>query len=76
MTHVRKPNRRPLVVLSSAGAGGDDLCPIAGKLRYLDERSARLALTQLGSRNAEPDRVLATYRCPSCGDWHVGHRPA
>jgi hypothetical protein len=74
MTHIRKPNRRPNTALASAAAG-DALCPRAGKLRYLDERSARQAMAELGPRNADPERELNVYRCPVCTDWHVGHRP-
>ena len=51
-----------------------ELCPISGKIRMLDQRSAEQLRVVLAAKVNDPDRDrLETYPC-ACGDWHVGHR--
>lgn len=71
MTHVSKPNRRPIPGLADLVNGGS--CPSSRKIRWLDERTARQALEQIGRHDPDADR-LGVYQCARCGDWHVGHR--
>ena len=52
----------------------------SGKVRHPDEESAlRQVLVQRIENNlaglALRSVGLGTYRCESCGSWHVGHRP-
>ena len=72
MTHVRRPNRRPIKGLDELINGGT--CRVSGKVRYLDERTAEVARTHLLTRTADPERhLLRVYACRDCGDHHVGH---
>lgn len=71
MTAIRRPNRRPIPGLAELVNGG--ACPSSRKVRYLDERTARMALEQVGRHDPDPER-LNVYRHDHCGDWHVGHR--
>ena len=73
MSTVRKPNRRHVPELSEAAGGAS--CLGGGKVRYIDRRSAQLALLTLHRvAESDPEReLLNVYRCPDCGDWHVGH---
>ena len=73
MTHVRRPNRRHVPELVDQVDGG--LCPEAGKVRFVDERTAEIACRRMALRTADPRRhLLHTYHHELCGDWHVGHR--
>lgn len=44
----------------------------AGKKRYQDLAKARHDSAYLARRDGRPVDV---YRCPNCGEVHVGHRP-
>lgn len=70
MAIVRRPNRRPIPGLADLVNGG--ACPSSRKVRYLDERTARTALEQIGRDDPDRDRLDVYHH--SCGDWHVGHR--
>lgn len=74
MTHVRRPNRRPVPGMTDLVDGG--ICTLSGKVRYLDARTAGRALTSVASHDPDPERVsrLEVYHCARCADWHVGHR--
>lgn len=73
MTGIRRPNRRRVPALLEATSG--EICAATRKVRYVDQRTARLAADELGHRNRE-DVSLETYRCVSCADWHFGHAVA
>jgi hypothetical protein len=64
---IRRPNRRKVPALLEATSG--ELCVATQKIRYVDERTARLAAAELGRRHGES---LETYRCTHCSDWHFG----
>lgn len=53
-------------------------CAATGKLRYRSQIDAGIALgraiqarTVAGNEHVE----CRTYRCPSCGDWHLTSKP-
>ena len=73
MTHVRRPNRRPIPGLDELVNGG--VCASTRKIRYLDSRTAQRALAQVATEDPDPERraTLHIYRHDDCGDWHVGH---
>lgn len=77
VTHVRRPNRRHVPELAELVHGGD--CPVSGKARYLDRRTAETARMLTAKRDTDPERAarLHVFHCPppglGCGDWHVGH---
>lgn len=72
MTHIRRPNRRPIPGLAELVNGGS--CSTSGKVRYLDERTAGMARDLVARHDPEPAR-LEVYHHGACGDWHIGHRP-
>lgn len=73
MTHVRRPNRRPIPGLAELVNGG--ACAASGKVRYLDRRAAETA--RVMTARADPDQARAArlhvYQHAACGDWHIGH---
>lgn len=71
MTHVRRPNRRPIPGLDELVNGG--ACTSSGKVRYLDARVAGQA-RDLVARNDPNGQLLEVYHHAACGDWHIGHR--
>lgn len=75
MTHVRRPNRRRVPELVDVVRG--DLCPMSGKVRYVDPRAAAAARRWLVRIDPDPARAarLGVYQCERCRDWHLGHRP-
>ena len=76
MTHIRRPNRRPIPGLDALVNGGS--CASSGKVRYLDQRTAEHARRILATRDPDAAR-LESYRhggAGGCGDWHIGHAAA
>lgn len=74
MTHISKPNRRPIPGLAELVNGGS--CRWTGKVRWLDERTAQRALEKIAQHDPDAERAarLEVFQCGRCGDWHVGHR--
>ena len=75
MTHVRRPNRRPIPGLAELVNGG--ACAASGKVRYLDRRTAETARMMTAHADPDPARAarLHVYLDPWCRDWHIGHTP-
>lgn len=73
MTHVRRPNRRPIPGLGELVNGGS--CATSGKVRYLDQRTAARARDMVAKHDPDAER-LHVYHHGACGDWHIGHQPA
>lgn len=72
MTHVRRPNRRPMSDDVSRLLQGET-CGATGKVRYPDQHSAGLVMRQQAARDPRGD-ALEIYRCRGgCPDWHIGH---
>jgi hypothetical protein len=71
MTHARRPNRRRVPAIQEAISG--ELCVATRKVRYLEQRTARLAAAEVAKRPGDPSGRVSAYRCDACGDWHVGH---
>lgn len=75
MTHVRRPNRRPLSPEIARQISGET-CPRTGKIRYPDEVVADHVIRQMRTHDDRGD-ALERFRCQrppvGCGDWHVGH---
>jgi len=48
-----------------------------GKVAYPDQASARYALTGIALIGEQRDKTpVRTYRCPTCGFWHLTSRAA
>lgn len=43
------------------------------KVRYRTKHLAKQAITRMVA--ASNRDLIRPYRCPSCGWWHVGHKP-
>lgn len=72
MTHVRRPNRRPLPPEAQYQLDGAT-CAATGKRRYSEVEAAHV-VRQMRPRDPDPD-ALESFACRlGCGDWHVGHR--
>jgi hypothetical protein len=48
-------------------------CGVTDKVRWIG-RSGASSERDILARGEGRDSTLEVYRCPSCGDWHVGHR--
>lgn len=46
-----------------------------GKLRFPDEREARVNARDSAVAYQEPYEAWTSYECPNCLGWHIGHRP-
>ncbi len=70
MTGIRKPNRRHVAALARFSSG--EVCVATGKISFVDDRSAQLALSEIARIDPRGDQ-LRTYLCRSCHDFHIGH---
>jgi hypothetical protein len=52
----------------------DGPCPTTGKRRWPTRPLARAHARRLAAQGDQEVGRLGTYRCPSCDDWHIGHR--
>ena len=69
MTHVRRPNRRPVSPEVARLIDGET-CPTTGKVSYPDEYAAALVLRQQRHNDPRGD-ALESYRCAD--HYHLGH---
>lgn len=66
--------KRHHAVVQLVKPGPDGRCHATGKLAYPTRALARVHIKRLRAEGRRGAADLQSYRCKSCGSWHVGHK--